>query len=518
MASVLVIGGGLAGLFTALKLSPLPCTIISPLPLGQGASSAWAQGGIAAAIGAGDSVDKHVADTLAAGAGLCDERMVRLMASEANDRIHDLLAYGVPFDRDLQGRLVQSREAAHSAHRIVRVRGDMAGAAIMEALVAAVRKTPSIRVIEGVEALELEKWPEDTVIGCSVEFIHENFDRAGGFMRADRVVLATGGIGHLFARSTNPPEARGLGLAMASLAGARIANAEFVQFHPTALDIGLDPAPLATEALRGEGAILINKTGERFALAHHPDGELAPRDIVARAVFEEWVAGRRPMLDARAAIGERFPEAFPAVYARCRAAGIDPVTQPIPVVPAEHYHMGGVATDENGQTSLKGLYAVGEVACTGVHGANRLASNSLLEAVVFAARAAEHIRADLGGAGSPVQILDRTIANPQPEPLDEIARVRSLMAERLGVVRTGPDMQAALDELMALRLATRSRAVFRMTTAAMLIAASALERRESRGAHFRTDFPATDPVARPSEAPFPGLLAERYLERKGALA
>jgi L-aspartate oxidase len=224
------------------------------------------------------------------------------------------------------------------------------------------------------------------------------------------------------------------------------------------------------------------------------------------------------MLDARAAIGDRFPEAFPAVYARCRAAGIDPVKEPIPVAPAEHYHMGGVATDENGLTSLKGLYAVGEVACTGVHGANRLASNSLLEAVVFAARAAEHIRADLGEAGSPVRILDRSIANPQPEPMDEIAKVRRLMAERFGVVRNGPDMQLALDELMALRLSTRSRTVFRMTTAALLIAASALERRESRGAHFRTDYPAADPAAITSEAPFPGHLVERYLAEKGALA
>ena len=516
MASVLIIGGGLAGLFTALKLSPLPCTIISPLPLGQGASSAWAQGGIAAAIGPGDSVDQHVADTLAAGAGLCDERMVRLMASEANERILDLLAYGVPFDRDLQGRLVQSREAAHSANRVVRVRGDMAGAAIMEALVAAVRQTPSIRVLEHVEALELEKWPDDTVIGASVEFIHENFDRGGGFMRADRVVLATGGIGQLFACSTNPPEARGLGLAMASLAGARIANAEFVQFHPTALDIGLDPAPLATEALRGEGATLINAAGERFVLAHHPDGELAPRDVVARAVFEEWAAGRRPMLDARAAIGARFPEAFPAVYARCRAAGIDPVNEPIPVTPAEHYHMGGVVTDENGLSSLKGLYAVGEVACTGVHGANRLASNSLLEAIVFAARAAEHIRADLRGEGSAVRILDRSIANPQPEPAEEITQIRDLMAQRLGVVRTGEGLQAAVDELMALRISTRSRTVFRMTTAALLIAASALARKESRGAHFRTDYPELDAVAVSSIAPFPGDLAERYLARQGA--
>jgi L-aspartate oxidase len=507
MASVLIIGGGLAGLFTALKLSPLPSTVISPVPLGEGASSAWAQGGIAAAIGPGDSVDQHVADTLVAGAGLCDEPMVRLMAAEANDRIADLLAYGVPFDRDLEGHLIQSREAAHSANRIVRVRGDMAGAAIMEALVAAVRRTPSIRVLEGVEALDLVTSPEGAVIGANIQQVEPGGRRSRALLKADRVVLATGGVGQLFARTTNPPEARGLGLAMAALAGAAISNAEFVQFHPTALDIGLDPAPLATEALRGEGAILINNAGERFALRHHPDGELAPRDVVARAVFEEWVAGRRPMLDARAAIGARFPEQFPSVYARCRAAGIDPVTEPIPIAPAEHYHMGGVATDADGASSIPGLFAVGEVACTGVHGANRLASNSLLEAVVFAARAADRIRQESGVKGDIVERIDRPAPTPEPAADDEVRALRDIMAQNLGVVRTGEGMRQAVAELVRLRCETRSRRVAQMAVAGWLIASAGLAREESRGAHFRTDFRALDPVSRPSLVTLPSEMA-----------
>jgi L-aspartate oxidase len=384
---ILIVGGGLAGLFTALKLSPRPCIVLSPRPLGEGASSSWAQGGIAAAMSEGDSAEAHAADTLAAGAGIVNEAIATLVATEAAARVHDLLEYGVPFDRDLAGKLVQSREAAHSVHRVVRVRGDMAGAKIMEALIAAVRATPSITVHEGVVAEEL------LMAGGQVCGI-----LARGQMGAARgptafpaaaTVLATGGVGHLYAVTTNPSEAKGVGLAMAARAGATIADAEFVQFHPTALDIGADPAPLATEALRGEGAWLVNGKGERFMPAIHPDAELAPRDIVARGVFAEIAAGRGAFLECRTAIGAAFPERFPTVTAACRAAGIDPVTDLIPVAPAEHYHMGGVATDAEGRTTLPGLWAAGEVACTGLHGANRLASNSLLEAVVFGARIAQ---------------------------------------------------------------------------------------------------------------------------------
>ena len=310
-----------------------------------------------------------------------------------------------------------SQEAAHSARRIVHVRGDMAGKAIIAALIEAVRATPSIRVIEGyvAEALLTEG---DAVTGLQ---LRRSADVTAKplTIAAPAVVLATGGIGHLYAVTTNPAEASGLGLAIAARAGAVIADPEFVQFHPTAIMVGRDPAPLATEALRGEGATLINGSGERFMLARHRLAELAPRDIVARGVFAEIAAGRGAFLDATAALGRHFAEKFPTVHASCIAAGIDPATQPIPVAPAAHYHMGGIAVDARGRTSLKGLWAGGEVSCTGAHGANRLASNSLLEAVVYAARIAE----DIGG---------QSFAAPArpPDSRDDPAKLRDAAAHR----------------------------------------------------------------------------------------
>lgn len=497
MPSILIIGSGLAGLFAALKLAPHPCTLLSPAPLGEGASSAWAQGGIAAAIGEGDSVESHVADTLLAGAGLCDEAMVRLMASEASDRILDLLEFGVPFDRDLAGTLVQSREAAHSAHRIVRVKGDQAGKAIMAALVEAARQAPSVHIIEGAEATDLLT-EEGAVIGARVRLKGTPGQQALAQIRADVTLLATGGIGQIYAVTTNPKESRGDGLAMAARAGAKIANAEFVQFHPTAIDIGKDPAPLATEALRGEGAVLVNAAGERFMLKLHKDAELAPRDVVARGVFTELVAGRRPALDAREAVGAHFPEKFPSVYAACKEAGIDPVSETIPVTPAEHYHMGGVKTDADGRSSLPGLFAIGEVACTGVHGANRLASNSLLEAVVFAARAAEAIKAQ--GPGEAVSMAMLRPAPEESESAPRIAALRSLMARYLGVERTPQGMAHAIAALQELRRAGGSRVLEDMSLVALMIATSAYARHESRGAHHRLDFPALDVASRASVA------------------
>jgi len=488
---VVIVGGGLAGLFCALKLAPRPVTLISAAPLGQGASSAWAQGGIAAAVAEGDTPEAHAADTIAVGGGLVDEAVALGIAREAAPRIHDLLAYGVPFDRDLEGRLAVGREAAHSARRIVHVHGDGAGAAIIAALSEAVRRTPSIRLIEGfvAEALLTE---DGAVTGLqSREAL--NCAARPVMLAARAVVLATGGIGHLYAVTTNPREAGGSGLAIAARAGAVIADPEFVQFHPTAIRIGRDPAPLATEALRGEGATLINGNGERFMAAHHPLAELAPRDIVARGVFAEIAAGRGAFLDARAALGARFADRFPTVHASCIAAGIDPATQIIPIAPAAHYHMGGVAVDGRGRSSIDGLWAGGEVSSTGAHGANRLASNSLLEAVVYAARIAE----DIAGRTlpSPARLPDAPAASRGGTPdAAAVQRLRTMMSAHVGVVRDGDGLTEAVQHFAALEREATSIALHNMAISALLVAASAWSRPESRGAHFRADHPAEIPA------------------------
>lgn len=500
---VVVIGAGLAGLFTALRLSPLPVTVVAAAPLGEGASSAWAQGGIAAAVGEGDAPERHAADTIAAGGGLVDAHVAETVAVEAPARIADLLRYGVPFDRDLAGHFVLSREAAHSESRIVRVSGDRAGAAIMQALIAAVRATPSIRVLERYEALDLilEAGSGGRACVSGVRLIRTDEENSGtfDFMPASAVVMATGGAGALYAVTTNPVYARGEAVAFAARAGAVLADGEFVQFHPTAIDAHTDPAPLASEALRGEGATLINSRGERFMARIDPAGDLAQRDVVARAVFAEIRAGRGAFLDCREAIGAAFPAAFPTVYGLCRAAGIDPVTQPIPVAPAAHYHMGGVATDLTGRTSIEGLWAVGEVAATGLHGANRLASNSLIEAVVLGARAAGDIaRLVTPGRAHPIA---KTYRVASERPLDEarragfIARIREAMSAHVGVVRDGAGLTRALAVLREIGAeAGNDLALANMALAAEIIAGSALLRRESRGAHFRSDYPEPDPA------------------------
>jgi L-aspartate oxidase len=495
---IVIIGAGLAGLFTALKLAPLPVTVIAAAPLGEGASSMWAQGGIAAAVGEGDSTAKHAADTIEAGCGIVDPEVANVVADEGPDRIRDLLSYGVPFDRDLEGHYVLSKEAAHSEKRVVRVSGDRAGAAIMQALIAAVRQTPSIRVLEGYEADDL------IAKNGRVEGVRLIRSRSLGsgtyvFVPASAVVLATGGVGALFALTTNPSYAKGEALAMAARAGAIIADPEFVQFHPTAIDAGIDPAPLATEALRGEGATLVNSNGERFMLAIDPRGELAPRDVVARAVYNELNAGRSVFLDCRTAIGSHFEKEFPTVWNHCRNVGIDPTTDLIPVAPAEHYHMGGIATDLRGRTSLAGLWAVGEVASTGLHGANRLASNSLLEAVVFGARAAADIRDflphDRVGHFVHPRRIPASRATAPAKRSEALARLRAIMTTHVGVQRSAKGLKRALAALRDLDAATAEDTVLsNMILTARLITLAALMRKESRGGHYRTDFPASDPA------------------------
>jgi L-aspartate oxidase len=437
----------------------------------------------------GDTFDKHLADTLVAGAGIVDERIARLMISEGPDRIRDLLAYGVPFDRDLEGQLLLSREAAHSERRIVRVKGDQAGRAIMEALIAAVRKTPSIRVMEGYVVEELVA--EGRFVSGVIARPDAGQSKTRVAFPARAVVMCSGGVGHLYQVTTNPAEARGAGLGMAAKAGAMIADPEFVQYHPTAIDIGHDPAPLATEALRGDGAILINRAGHRFMTDLHADAELAPRDIVARGVFAEVKAGRGAFLDCTKAVGAHFADLFPTVYASCMAAGIDPVTQPIPVVPAVHYHMGGVLVDADGKTTVDGLWAAGEVTSTGVHGANRLASNSLLEAVVFAARIAENIKGMLPESSLYEWPKDAG-ENDELVTLEdsrELKTLRSAMSAHAGVIRDADGLKDLIRQIVRLEGINKRVRFSNMATAAKLIATAALKREESRGGHYRSDFP-----------------------------
>ncbi|HEY3638295.1 MAG TPA: L-aspartate oxidase [Rhizomicrobium sp.] len=481
----IIIGAGIAGLFTALKLAPFPATILCPSSLGASGSSIWAQGGIAAALGKDDSWELHAADTIAAGMELGDPEVAAFVTREARDRIEDLVGYGAPFDREPNGELALAREAAHSRARIVHVCGDRAGVQVMQALTKAVLDTPSISVMEGFCATELAL-DDGRVVGVFATR-KEDATAPPVLIKGNAIVLASGGVGALYAVTTNPPDSRGEGLGMAARAGALIADAEFVQFHPTAIDFGRDPSPLATEALRGEGGILIDEHGRRFMPEIHPAAELAPRDVVARAIFRERERGHRVFLDCRTALGERFAAEFPTVYAASIASGLNPASQPIPVAPAAHYHMGGVATDHHGRSSLPGLWCVGECAGTGLHGANRLASNSLLEALVFGARVAE------GVAGAEQQDDSRLCAPPHPSgpsgPLPE--SIRTAMMYWVGIERDADGLKRALAALRTAEKSSESPLGIRNAlAAAKLIAAAAFARRESIGAQYRRDFPA----------------------------
>jgi L-aspartate oxidase len=469
----------------------MPAVVLAGTRPGLSGSSAWAQGGIAAAVGAGDDWRNHAADTVAAGAGLCDPKIVALVAREAPDRIGDLVAYGAPFDRKTDGSLALGREAAHGLPRIVHVRGDRAGAEISRVLAERAAETPSITLMEGFHAIELAM-EAGRVTGL---FARHGFGAEARLIlfKARAVILATGGLGALYGVTTNPPEARGEGLGMAARAGALIADPEFVQFHPTAIAVGRDPAPLATEALRGEGAVLVNERDERFMAAVHPDGELAPRDIVARAIHRQIAGGHGASLDCRAAIGAAFERRFPTVFAACRAAGIDPAAQPIPVAPAAHYHMGGIASDAHGRSSLPGLWVVGECAATGLHGANRLASNSLLEGLVFGGRAAKDVSGSCLAAGQSrgTPPAPRRFAMPPPPHV-----LRQAMSRHVGLERDGAGLGEALDVIARIEKAHAGEpALLNMTAAARLVAAAALARTESRGGHWRSDHPATRKTA-----------------------
>lgn len=478
----LIVGGGLAGLSSALEAGPRKTLVVTPAPLLQACSSAWAQGGVAAALSRDDAPELHAADTRAAGAGLVEPEAARLLTADGRETVEWLAGLGAPFDRDAAGGFAVSLEAAHSRARVARVGGDGAGRAILSALVAAVRAAPHVEIWEDGRLRGLIQDDRGRVRGALIE-------REGRTVEvlAPAVVLATGGAGGLYARTTTPAALLGEGMALAWRAGAEILDPEFVQFHPTAIDVGLDPMPLATEALRGEGARLIDGEG-CFLLGEAAGADLQPRDVVARAVHAAQASGRRAFLDARAAIGAAFPHEFPSVFAACMRAGLDPRETPIPVAAAAHYHMGGIAAGPDGRTTLEGLYAVGECSATGVHGANRLASNSLLEAAAFGrrtGRAAAQAKAATGPVKAPPVAPDL--------PAEDLMRLRRTMSAEAGVVRDAAGLARALAVLDGLEARTPGALP---VAAARLIVQSALDRRESRGGHYRSDFPAADAEAR----------------------
>jgi len=458
---MIIIGGGIAGLMAALAAAPAPVILLNPSPLGKDAASAWSQGGLAAAIGKDDSPELHIADTLKAGAGLCHLTAVSRIIQSGPALIETLLDYGVRFDRTEAGNLALGLEAAHARPRILHANGDRTGAEIMRALIAAARRTPSIQILQA-RAKHIFT-SDDGVRGVLADNGREHIR-----LPASRILIATGGIGGLFRHSTNPPGAIGQGLILADDAGAALQNLEFIQFHPTALDTDTASLPLISEAVRGEGAILIDESGKAFM--HGAD--LAPRDIVARAVFAHQAEGHRVFLDARS-IGQHFAARFPAITAICARAGIDPQTQPIPIRPAAHYHMGGIQVDASGQSNIPGLFAAGEVACTGLHGANRLASNSLLEAAICGAQAG---RAMAAMAEKP----RRELPDIAPPPSPDAAPVRAIMSAHLGVLRSKAGLRRAIAALAALPENGAARLALR-------IAEAALARPQSIGAHAMQD-------------------------------
>lgn len=470
---VIVVGAGVAGLAVALELAPLPVLLVAPEP-GEGArpATALAQGGIAAALGPDDDPRLHAQDTQAAGAGLCDPIAVARVTGAGQRVVSRLLDWGVALDRAPDGTLARGLEAAHGRARILHAGGDATGRHILDALAARAAAAPHVRRLSARARQIAVRGERVSGLWC------ETAPGRAVLVEGRAVVLATGGVGGLYAATTNPPGARGAGLALAARAGAVLRDMECVQFHPTALDVGADPLPLATEALRGAGARLVDGTGAPV-MADSAGGDLAPRDVVARALHARLAAGGRVFLDARGAPGAAFARLFPSVHALCRRYGMDPTRALLPVRPAAHYHMGGIKVDGAGRTCLDGLYACGEVASTGLHGANRLASNSLLEALAFAHWIAEDIsgRAARPGSGPPCRFA--------PGGVETAPSLRRSMEAQAGLVRDAAGLSALLDAV----LPRAARCDVALTAA--LIAFGALRREESRGAHLRADFPAT---------------------------
>ncbi|MFI2909953.1 L-aspartate oxidase [Streptomyces sp. PDY-4] len=513
-ADVVVVGSGVAGLTAALRCEAagLTTVVVTKARLDDG-STRWAQGGIAAALGEGDTPEQHLDDTLVAGAGLCDEEAVRLLVTEGPDAVRRLIATGAHFDESTDGALELTREGGHHRRRIAHAGGDATGAEISRALVEAVRAR-GLRTVENALVLDLLTDAGGRTAGVTLHVMGEGQHDGVGAVHAPAVVLATGGMGQVFSATTNPSVSTGDGVALALRAGAEVSDLEFVQFHPTVLFLGPDAEgqqPLVSEAVRGEGAHLVDADGVRFMQGRHELAELAPRDIVAKGIMRRMRErdAEHMYLDARHFGAEMWENRFPTILAACRAHGIDPVTEPVPVAPAAHYASGGVRTDSHGRTTVPGLYACGEVACTGVHGANRLASNSLLEGLVYA----ERIAADIAGAGD---ALAARVPQPLPAaerpaypllPAEARLTIQRAMTRGAGVLRSEESLAGAADRLHRLHADARDALDEHGKTAepgvdtweatnllcvARVLVAAARQREETRGCHWREDRPERD--------------------------
>jgi len=497
----LVIGSGIAGLRAAISLAETGDVVMLTKADPRESNTGYAQGGIAAAVGPDDSPDLHCADTIAAGDGLCIGNAVRVLVDDGPKYVRELIEWGVGFDRDSTGNPALGREAAHSVRRVLHAR-DTPGREIGRVLWQKVQSHPRVRVFDDALAMSLTTRDDECRGAVFV-------DREGrvDHVESARTLMATGGAGQVFRETTNPAIATGDGIAMAFEAGARVADLEFIQFHPTALNVEGAPRFLLSEALRGEGAWLVNAGGERFVQRYESAGDLASRDLVARAIVREVERTSAPVFLSMAHLDHEYVRRrFPAITEACRRAGLDLATDRIPVSPAAHYVMGGIETDLDGRTSIAGLFAAGEAACTGVHGANRLASNSLLEGLVFGARAAAAMAAPLRPA-----VLFAVASEPMPLQTDCSAGplaanvVRDLMWRHAGLLRSRETLEGLVARLSSWRgLLTQARPEsasdreFRrlssLVTVSLLIAKAALRREESRGGHFRTDFPHRDDI------------------------